>query len=38
MNGGVQLYAPVALSPGKEPPYTHWIGGWGTPELVWIWW
>jgi hypothetical protein len=24
----VQLHAPVALLPGKEPPVSHWIGGW----------
>jgi len=23
-----QLHAPAALLPGKEPPGTHWIGGW----------
>jgi len=23
-----QLHAPAALPPGKEPPVTHWIGGW----------
>jgi hypothetical protein len=23
-----QLHAPAALPPGKEPPGTHWIGGW----------
>jgi hypothetical protein len=26
-----QLHAPAALSPGKEPPTTHWIGGWVDP-------
>jgi hypothetical protein len=23
-----QLHAPATLPPGKEPPVTHWIGGW----------
>jgi len=23
-----QLHAPATLLPGKEPPDTHWIGGW----------
>jgi len=23
-----QLHAPAALPPEKEPPGTHWIGGW----------
>jgi len=23
-----QLHATAALPPGKEPPGTHWIGGW----------
>jgi hypothetical protein len=23
-----QFHAPAALPPGKEPPSTHWIGGW----------
>jgi hypothetical protein len=27
-----ELHAPAALLPGKEPPRTHWIGGWGGPE------
>jgi len=25
---GGQFHAQAALSPGKEPPGTHWIGGW----------
>jgi hypothetical protein len=24
--------APAALPPGKEPPVTHWIGGWVDPR------
>jgi hypothetical protein len=27
-----QLHAPAALPPGKEPPGTHWIGGWMAPR------
>jgi hypothetical protein len=27
-----QLHAPAALPPGKEPPGTHWIGGWLCPR------
>jgi hypothetical protein len=27
-----QLHAPVSLPPGKEPPGTHWIGGWVGPR------
>jgi hypothetical protein len=27
-----QLHAPVALSPGKEPPDTRWIEGWFIPR------
>jgi hypothetical protein len=27
-----QLHAPAALPPGKEPPRTHWIGGWVGPR------
>jgi hypothetical protein len=27
-----QLYAPAALPPGKEPPGSHWIGGWVGPR------
>jgi len=27
-----QLHAPVALPPKKEPPGTHWIGGWVGPR------
>jgi hypothetical protein len=23
-----QIHAPTALTPGKSPPGTHWIGGW----------
>jgi hypothetical protein len=30
MNG--QLHAPAALPPGKEPPVSHWIGGWMDPR------
>jgi hypothetical protein len=26
------LHAPAALPPGKEPPATHWIGGWVDPR------
>jgi hypothetical protein len=29
-----QLHVPVALPPGKEPPGTHWIGGWAGPTAV----
>jgi hypothetical protein len=27
-----QLHAPAALTPGKEPPRSHWIGGWVGPR------
>jgi hypothetical protein len=27
-----QLHAPSALPPGKEPPRTHWLGGWVSPR------
>jgi hypothetical protein len=27
-----QLQDPAALTPGKEPPGTHWIGGWVGPR------
>jgi hypothetical protein len=27
-----QLHAQAALPPGKEPPGTHWIGGWVGPR------
>jgi hypothetical protein len=27
-----QLHAPAALPPGKEPPVTHWTGGWVNPR------
>jgi hypothetical protein len=27
-----QLHAPAALTPGKSPPDTHWIGGWVGPR------
>jgi hypothetical protein len=27
-----QLHAPAALPPGKQPPNTHWIGGWVVPR------
>jgi hypothetical protein len=27
-----QLHTPAALLPGKEPPGTHWIGGWVGPR------
>jgi len=30
-----QLQAPAALSPGDEPPATHWIG-WVGPSGVWM--
>jgi hypothetical protein len=29
-----QLHAPAALPPGKEPPGSHWIGGWVDPRAV----
>jgi hypothetical protein len=29
-----QLHATAALPPGKEPPGTHWIGGWVDPIAV----
>jgi hypothetical protein len=29
-----QLYAPAALPPGKDPPGTHWKGGWVGPRAV----
>jgi hypothetical protein len=29
-----QLHAPAALPPEKEPPGTHWIGGWVGPRAV----
>jgi len=28
MEASVQLHAPAALPPGKEPPGAHWMGGW----------
>jgi hypothetical protein len=28
MEVSVQLHAPTALPPGREPPGTHWRGGW----------
>jgi hypothetical protein len=28
-----QVHAPAALPPGKEPPDTHWIGGWVGPSV-----
>jgi hypothetical protein len=31
-------HAPAALLPGKEPPGTHWIGGWVGPSPVWTIW
>jgi hypothetical protein len=27
-----QLHAPAALPKGKQPPGTHWIGGWVGPR------
>jgi hypothetical protein len=27
-----ELHVPTALPPGKEPPGTHWIGGWVGPR------
>jgi hypothetical protein len=27
-----QFHAQAALPPGKEPPHTHWIGGWVGPK------
>jgi hypothetical protein len=27
-----QLHVPAALPPGKEPPVTHWTGGWVGPR------
>jgi hypothetical protein len=29
-----QLHTPATLPPGKEPPGTHWIGGWVGPRAV----
>jgi hypothetical protein len=29
-----QLHASAALPPWKEPPGTHWIGGWVGPRAV----
>jgi len=29
-----QFHKPAALPPGKEPPSTHWIGGWVDPRTV----
>jgi hypothetical protein len=29
-----QLHASAALPSGKEPPGTHWIGGWVGPRAV----
>jgi hypothetical protein len=29
-----ELHAPAALLPGKEPPNTHWIGGWVGPRAI----
>jgi hypothetical protein len=29
-----QLHVPAASPPGKEPPVTHWIGGWVGPRAV----
>jgi hypothetical protein len=29
-----QLHALAALPTGKEPPGTHWIGGWVGPRAV----
>jgi hypothetical protein len=33
MKASGQLHAPAALPPGKEPPRTHWIGGWVGPRI-----
>jgi hypothetical protein len=30
-----QLHASAALPLGKEPPTTHWIGGWVGPRAIW---
>jgi hypothetical protein len=27
-----QIHAPAALPSGKEPPRSHWIGGWVDPR------
>jgi hypothetical protein len=27
-----QIHAPAVVSPGKEPPRIHWIGGWVGPR------
>jgi hypothetical protein len=32
MEVSAQLHASTALLPGKEPPGTHWIGGWVDPR------
>jgi hypothetical protein len=32
MEVSVQLHAPTALPPGREPPGTHWIGRWVDPR------
>jgi hypothetical protein len=29
-----QVHAPAALTPGKEPLGTHWVGGWVGPRAV----
>jgi hypothetical protein len=29
-----QLHAPAALPSRKEPPGTHWIGGWVDPRAI----
>jgi hypothetical protein len=34
MEVGGQLHAPVALSPRKEPPSTHWIGDCVDPRAI----
>jgi len=33
LGGSDQLHAPAALLPGKEPPHTHWVGGWVGPAV-----
>jgi hypothetical protein len=33
MESNGQLHAPATSSSGKEPPGTHWVGGWVGPRV-----